>query len=79
MSETRYKDRQWIVSLNRDGQTISHENIQLAVQMDIRDELKQLTGEMRRLNNLLHCSNFVEIPQILRKIRANTTKPRKPK
>ena len=78
MIETRYKDRNWTVQTNRDG-TINNADVELALQMDIRDELKQITAEMRRLNNLLHCSNFVEIPDILRKIRANTTKPRKPK
>jgi len=79
MSETRYKDRNWTVVLNSDGKTISRDNVQLALQMDIRDELRLLTGEMCKLNKLLHCSNFVEIPHILRKIRANTTKPRTPK
>jgi hypothetical protein len=35
--------------------------------MDIRAELK-------RLNHLLHCHNFTEIPGVLRGIRRNTTK-----
>lgn len=32
---------------------------------DIRDELKSM-------NAILHCSNFLEIPQILRSVRAST-------
>ncbi len=77
MAETRYKDRNWIVSLNADGRSISHEDIQLALQMDIRDELKILSGEMRKLNSLLHCSNFIAIPGKLDRIGRNTAKPRK--
>lgn len=42
----------------------------LAVLMDIRDELKQL-------NRLLHCGNFVGMPGVLRQIAANTKKPRR--
>lgn len=48
------------------------EQLNTAVLMDIRDELKTL-------NKLLHCSNFIEIPHILRVIRRNTTKPRRRK
>ncbi len=43
----------------------------VAVLMDLRDELQ-------RLNALLHCSNAQDIPNILRRIDANTKrKPRK--
>lgn len=48
------------------------EQVNTALLMDIRDEL-------RRLNTLLHCPNFTDIPQILRAVRKNTTKRRKPK
>jgi ABC-type transporter Mla MlaB component len=48
----------------------TYDSASLAVLMDLRDELK-------RLNNLLNCPNALEIPTILRKIRANTTKKRK--
>lgn len=43
---------------------------QVAVLMDIRDELK-------RLNALLHCHNCVAIPQKLDAIVKNTTKKRR--
>jgi hypothetical protein len=46
------------------------DGVAVAVLMDIRDEL-------RRLNTLLHCSNFIDMPRVLRQVRANTAKPRK--
>jgi hypothetical protein len=49
----------------RDGQ------IAIVILCDIRRELK-------KLNTLLHCSNFTDIPPILRGVRKNTTK-RRPK
>jgi hypothetical protein len=44
----------------------------LAVLMDIRDELK-------RINNVLNCSNCLAIPRKLDRIAANTAMPRKRK
>lgn len=41
--------------------------------------LYEILVELRKLNSLLHCSNFVGIPTTLRKIQANTAKPRKAK
>lgn len=70
MADKRRKDVEWL--LPEPGQNVSFEAAQLAVLMDIRDELK-------RINGILHYSNFLEIPGILRKIRANTNKPRAPK
>jgi hypothetical protein len=52
--------------------TVSHDQAQLAVLMDIREEL-------RTLNRLLGCSNFTGIPRVLKRISANTAKPRKPR
>jgi hypothetical protein len=51
---------------------MSYEAAQLAVLMDLRDELK-------RLNGLLHCSNFLAIPARLEAIRINTRKKRRVK
>lgn len=45
-------------------------NVQVALLMDIRDELQ-------RLNRLLNCPNFLSIPTSLRAIRKNTTKPQR--
>ena len=66
MLDRRRKDETWAVcsEINPD---MTFDGAQLAVLMDIRDELK-------RLNTLLHCPNFVEFPHILRRIRLNTTK-----
>ena len=41
------------------------DGVQLAVLLDIRDELQ-------KLNHLLHCSNFTGIPRALSRIRSNT-------
>lgn len=64
MSDTRQKDSNWSIG---DGPSYSYDAAHLAVLMDLRDELK-------RLNRLLHCPNFIEIPRILREIRRNTTR-----
>lgn len=72
MPDTRQKDCKWSIDINAGGYSAAH----LAVLMDIRDELKVQTVELTKMNSILHCSNFLEIPQILRKIRGNTAKPR---
>lgn len=55
MADQRQKDKQWAVCGAHDtGATF--EGAQLAVLMDIRDELK-------RLNLLLHCHNFTDLPR----------------
>ena len=75
-TDTRYKNLAWIIP---SGGNPSFEGAQLAVLMDIRDELQ-------RLNELLHCPNFIDIPLMLDEIVINTrpkrrttaTKRRKP-
>lgn len=49
---------------------VDNDHAQLAVLMDLRDELK-------RLNALLHCPNFIGMPAILRQVAANTKKARR--
>lgn len=56
---------------NEDGSSTT-DTWQLAVLLSIRDEL-------RRLNAVLHCSNFLDIPHKLERIKRNTTKKRKPR
>jgi histidinol phosphatase-like enzyme len=72
----RHKDSNWNLpeGTPRPGNVTEHswESIHAALLMDIRDELK-------RLNNLLHCPNFQQIPFKLDAIRCNTAKPRKQK
>ena len=62
----RHKDTAWNLPEGKkqpDGSsTHSWESINASLLMDIRDELK-------RMNALLHCSNFVNIPTTLRSIR----------
>lgn len=41
--------------------------VQVALLMDIRSEL-------RKLNSIIGCPNFIEIPKLLRAIRKNTAK-----
>ena len=68
-TNTRLKNHVWIIHPESDG-VYPFEGAQLAILMDIRDELLEL-------NELLHCPNFVGIPLRLDKIVATTRKRRK--
>ena len=68
----RFKDVNWGVSTKTDGNVWDTAGAQLAVLMDLRDELK-------RLNHIICCPNFIGIPSVLEQIRRNTTKPRRRK
>ena len=65
------RDLDWTIAINDDN-TWPSDKIQIALLADIRAELK-------RLNAVLHCPNFLEVPALLRHIKRNTTKKRKPK
>lgn len=60
MSDTRHKNTNWNCL-----PAPSFDSAQLAVLMDIRDELQTL-------NRVFQCSAFLEIPRVLRAIRRNT-------
>lgn len=60
MSDKRHKDKIWGLTENPDVNLA-----QLGLLMDIRDELK-------RLNALLYCPNFTNIPKKLDAIQKNT-------
>lgn len=62
----RHKDVNWNLP---EGFIETWEQANTAVLMDIRDELK-------RLNGLFHCLNFMSIPNKLDAIRRNTAKKR---
>lgn len=62
----RRKDNQWTFN----ERACCWEEINAQLLMDIRDELK-------RLNSVLYCRNFLDIPHKLEAIRRNTTKRRK--
>ena len=65
------KDWEWTIDLV-DGKRYAHEDAKLSVLMDIRDELKHL-------NKLLNCDNFLRMPRTLLEIRRNTAKRRRKK
>jgi len=71
MTNTRHKDANWNLRPALDN-TLTWPQIHTALLMDIRDELK-------RLNSLLYCHNFTDIPNQLRLIRLNTKKPKRKK
>lgn len=62
----RHKDVNWSLP----DRVSTCDQASVAVLQDIRDELK-------RMNTLLHCHNFTQIPYILRMIRRNTVKTRR--
>lgn len=61
----RYKDVDWNLP-----DLESWDRTHAALLMDLRDELK-------KLNALLHCSHFVDIPHKLDRIERNTAKRRR--
>lgn len=69
MADTRKKDVNWRLNVNANGTCLTSD-AQLAVLMDLRDELK-------RLNSVLHCVNFLDVPRRLARIARNTAKPSK--
>lgn len=71
MADTRYKNALWVIRTSSDG-TLCHSSAQIAVLMDIRDELQTL-------NSTLSCPNFLAIPAKLDAIRRNTSKRRSTK
>jgi hypothetical protein len=70
MTDRRQKNANWNVNSSDGMQT--WDGAQLAVLMDIRDELQALR---RRAD----CYETLQIPALLRAIKRNTTKPRKRK
>lgn len=69
--EKRFANRNWVVADDTgDIYNVTREGVVLAVLMDIRDELQ-------RLNALLHCTNFRQIPRTLSNIDRRLATPRK--
>jgi hypothetical protein len=65
----RFKDNNWDLPSTADGRARDWDAARLAVLMDIRDELKNL-------NRVLGCPNFLDIPKTLRSIRRKIPTPR---
>lgn len=70
--DRRQANKNWCIVTDENTWSDVMPGMSLAVLMDIRDELQ-------RLNRLLHCSNFVAIPTILRRIDQNAAKKKAPK
>lgn len=71
MIDKRCKNFGWTVVRNNDG-SFPTAHVHSALLMDIRDELKSL-------NRILSCSNFLDIPFKLDAIKKNTTKAKRKK
>ena len=70
MSDRRCKNFNWTVrGPENQGGSASFPGAQLAVLMDIRDELQEL-------NRRMACSDLLALPKLLRAIKSNTEKPR---
>lgn len=75
MAQVNHKkfDGDWnlsVTSLRADGsiEGANTEQIVAANLILIRDAVRENTSELRKLNRLLHCSNFIGIPKTLRSI-----------
>ena len=66
----RFRNVQWEVPTNGEGQVETWEGARLSVLMDIRDEL-------RDLNRIIGCNNCVGIPKTLRSLLYQTKQLRK--
>ena len=75
MADTRHKNVIW--TLPQDGYSWTH--VQVALLMDIRDELQANNAELRRIRSVIECSNFTSLPHVIARIARNTHKPRKRK
>lgn len=64
----RFKDQDWKLPVNERGNLSSWDLVPIAVLMDIRDELK-------KLNRVFECPNFIALPRKLDAIAKNTKKP----
>jgi len=64
----RKKDINWAVRELDNGCIESWEQVQICLLMDLRDEMKALNQELRRLNSLMYCSNTIGIPHTLKRI-----------
>jgi hypothetical protein len=71
ISHAKVANTDWMVLENDNGR-YEHDQVMKALFMDIRNEL-------RRLNQVLQCPNFIAVPSKLDQIAKNTRKRRRPK
>jgi hypothetical protein len=75
---SRFKDVNWNVGGDDNaGVNPSMDGAQLAVLMDMRDELKTIRYAITNVDRLLSCSNFTRIPAKIDAIRKNTERKKK--
>ncbi len=55
-------------------ETLSWDQVPIAVLMDIRDELKAANALQRRLVSVLECASCIDIPRKLESIKRSTAK-----
>ena len=60
MADTRHKDGNWSLPTNSNGNIRDWTLVQVALLMDLRDELK-------KLNRTFDCPNFQAMPRFLRR------------
>ena len=56
-----------------EGSDGRYEMMNLEMLESIRNTMEQARDELKTLNRLLHCSNFTDIPNVLRGIRRKLT------
>lgn len=69
MTDNRCKNFTWGLNTNPNG-SLPTDQCQLAVLMDIREELQGL-------RRIFECANFLGMPAVLREVAANTKKPKR--
>jgi hypothetical protein len=67
-ASAKYRADWHLHSSDATGHIWQDDSIQIILLQEIRDELQ-------RLNALLSCQNFVQMPHVLRAIQANTARP----
>lgn len=82
----KFKNIDWDIPVTSTGNIADWDAVRTSVLMDVRDNLVDVRNELQKLNSLLHCQNFIDIPNILRRvdvsarhIDTNTVKARRPK
>ena len=73
----RFKNVTWDLRQTSEGNPSGNSDVYCALLMDIRDELQTNNRELAKLNALLNCRNFLDIPIRLRAIDRKLARKRK--
>lgn len=74
MAERKHKDVEWTLPVTSSGALVDWMAVQNAILMDLRDNQVAIITELRTLNALFRCHNFLSIPGKIDRIARNTTK-----